>query len=155
MMNLIFLGVLSIYDLKYRIAPDYISLPYITLGFINNIISRNLFILVNIIELMMIYLLLLVYSKVREKKFLEMFGGGDIKVLIGFSLMNSFHVFNFSLILGSIIGIAWGVLRKEKEVPFIVFLFAGYIISLFTILAIGLVDKDFFNYLNLRVHLDS
>ncbi len=131
--NVFFLGILSIYDLKFRVAPNYISLPYVLVGFVSLFVFKNLFVFVNVIELFLIFLVLFVYSKFRKMRLFDMFGGGDVKVLLGFSLINSFYVFNFSLVLSSIFGIMWGIIRKEKEIPFLFFLFLGYIVSYFVL----------------------
>lgn len=129
--NLVVLLVLSGFDIKYRIVPNYISIPYIVFAFIFLLLDNSKVIYVlSFLEALAIILVIWWYSKIKDVSMFDVFGGGDIKVLIGFSLMNDLQIFNLTILTGSVLGIVFSLLRKENGVPFVPFLFFGYIVSL-------------------------
>lgn len=131
LVSLVVLVVLSIFDIRRGIAPNYITLPYILVGIVFILIDNSRFNYVfNTLELGFILVVLFAYSKIRGKSLNDMFGGGDIKVLIGLSLMNDFYTFNLSLMAGSLVGVVWARVNSRSSIPFIPFLSAGYIIAL-------------------------
>lgn len=136
--NLVVLGVLSFFDIKYRVAPNYITIPYILLGVVGVIIGfSSVDWFLNLFELVLVLLVIFAYSKARRMEIFEVFGGGDVKTLIGFSFFNSFEVFSFSIIFGAIFGIVWGVLNKRRGIEFIPFLLIGYVVSIIVFYLFG------------------
>lgn len=128
--NFIVLSILSFFDIKYKIAPNYVTVPYIVFGILGVIFgfsSDDWFL--NLVELVVFLVVISFYSILKKKKLFEVFGGGDIKTLMGFSFFCSFEIFNLSIILGSILGIVWGVLNKREGVKFIPFILLGYVLG--------------------------
>lgn len=129
--NLVVFTILSVFDIKHRIAPNYITIPYILFGIgIIFIDHTRIQYLLNTLEVGVILVVLFIYSRIRRKDLTDMFGGGDVKVLIGFSLMSDFYTFNLSLIVGTLIGVIWAKVSSKNSVPFIPFLSGGYVITL-------------------------
>ncbi|MCX8029830.1 MAG: A24 family peptidase [Brevinematales bacterium] len=128
--NSVILVILSAFDIKTRTVPNYITVPYILLGFLFIILfPDNCLNLMNTFEFLIIVLVMFIYSKLRNFDFFDVFGGGDIKVVFGLSLMSSFEIFNISLIFGSLLGMLWGIVKRRKGIPFIPFLFLGYLVG--------------------------
>ncbi|MCS7299619.1 MAG: A24 family peptidase [Spirochaetia bacterium] len=129
--NLVVFTILSVFDIKHRIAPNYITIPYMLFGIgILFIDHTRIQYLLNTLEVSVILVILFIYSRLRGKNLTDMFGGGDVKVLIGFSLMSDFYTFNLSLITGTLIGIIWAKVNSKNSIPFIPFLSSGYVIAL-------------------------
>ncbi|MEN2998091.1 MAG: prepilin peptidase [Brevinematia bacterium] len=140
-LNLLFLTLISAFDIKTHKAPNYLTLPYILLGSILTVLG-NFSRYINLIELALLILAIWLYSRIKRVEMLETFGGGDIKTLLGFSLANEFLAFNISLIVASMTGIFWAIASSKKGVPFVPFLLLGYAISL--ILTYTLLQKKAF-----------
>jgi len=78
---LIFLFLASITDIKKRIVPNKISYPFIAIAFAFNLLDFNFYNLIPAIVVFCIGLIIYYFGKL---------GGGDIKIIVGLSLLFPF-----------------------------------------------------------------
>lgn len=129
--NLVFLVIFSIYDVITWSVPDYLVLFYMVFAGVVLIFSDNkLYNVLGFLEFIFIIGVLYVYAVSRRNDLLEMFGAGDIKILFGFSFVVGGEGFVFSLAIGTLLGVLYGLARKVEKVPFVPFLTLGYIFYL-------------------------
>ncbi len=124
---------LSIIDIEHRILPDIITIPGIFVGLFLNSFDKNIGFIPALLGALVggggLWLLRKIYMLLRHK---EGMGLGDVKylALLGASLgtIGVIHTLFLSCILGSVIGILYGIYRKQGlnvAIPFGPFLAAG------------------------------
>lgn len=107
----------TITDLKERIVPNLLNFSFIIsgLGFLLIFSEQPL-----------------THLYIWPFIFLLMFKGttapGDIKLLIGLSLWNSFGVMLWLLLISTILRLVGHLLLRKRELPAVPFIFASYII---------------------------
>jgi len=145
----IFLIIIFLYDLKYYLIPDKISLPAMVVALIFNIFLYNIFINYLLAALIAggFFFLQFIISKGKW------IGGGDIRLglLIGLMLgwPNILVALIISYILGSIIGLGLIIAKRatmKSPVPLGTFLSIGAFISLLW------ADKIIEWYLNINLY---
>jgi len=133
--------IITFIDLKEKIIPDVISLPFIALGFILSFFLKNISTTDSLLGILTgggsLLLIAVVGSFIFKK---EAMGGGDIKLaaMIGaflgwqFTILSLFLGFFFGSIIGVIILIKnKGNKEQNDSVPFGPFIALGTIIALF------------------------
>jgi len=144
-----FLIIIFLYDLKYYLIPDKISLPAMVVALIFNIFLYNIFINYLLAALIAggFFFLQFIISKGKW------IGGGDIRLglLIGLMLgwPNVLVALTISYILGSIIGLGLIITQRatmKSPVPLGTFLSIGAFISLLW------ADKIIEWYLNINLY---
>jgi len=128
-----FLIIIFLYDLKYYLIPDKISLPAMVVALIFNIFLYNIFINYLLAALIAggFFFLQFIISKGKW------IGGGDIRLglLIGLMLgwPNVLVALTISYILGSIIGLGLIITKRatmKSQVPLGTFLSVGTLVAL-------------------------
>jgi len=130
--------IISFIDLKERIIPDVLSLPFIAVGFILSFFIRILSPVDSLLGILAgggsLLIIAIVGSKLFKK---EAMGGGDIKLA---AMIGAFLGWKLTLLalflgffLGSIIGVVVLVTSKNKSdvLPFGPFIALGTFISIF------------------------
>lgn len=116
----------AIYDLKTRLIPDWITIPYLLLGLAFSLAQHGLSALVIFIALFL--LCEIVYR-------LNVFGGGDLKLLLGIAFFGGlkfgFLVFYFSLLAALPLFLVYMLKEKSRtvSVPYAVAILAGVILG--------------------------
>lgn len=111
---LIFSTVLSLYDLKYQEFPLLIwFLPSISLLFFHSINTLTL-----------ILLSLGVLAELFDLKI----GSGDFLYLASLSLVLNLQSILWVVEIGSLLGIIYYFFQRNKRIPFVPFLFLGYLV---------------------------
>ena len=130
--------IISFIDLKERIIPDVLSLPFIVIGFILSFFLKELSITDSLLGILSgggsLLVIAIVGSKIFKK---EAMGGGDIKLAAMIGAFLGWQLTLLSLFLGfflgSIIGVIVLIINKGDSdiVPFGPFIAIGAIISVF------------------------
>ncbi|SFR11750.1 A24 family peptidase [Desulfoscipio geothermicus] len=120
-------AVASVYDLRLRIIPDWLTLPYLVLGLALSLARHGLF--YTLVVFAVGFLLCELFFRAN------VFGGGDLKLFMGIALVDGvqfgFWVFFYSLI-ASLPLFAYYILKKKTwkvDVPYAVAIFAGLILA--------------------------
>jgi len=128
-----FLIIIFIYDFKYYLIPDKISLPAIAIALIFNIFLYNIFINYLLAALIAAGFFFLQFIVSRG----QWIGGGDIRLglLIGLMLgwPNVLAALIIAYILGSIIGLGLIITKRatmKSQVPLGTFLSVGTLVAL-------------------------
>ncbi|MGB9622163.1 MAG: prepilin peptidase, partial [Brevinematia bacterium] len=115
--NILFLVILSIYDMLTWTIPNYLVLVYVLFAVVILVLSPQKFYnILGFLSFIFIMAILYIYSAIRKVNLSEMFGGGDIKVLFAFSLVAGGTGFIVSLAIGSLVGIFYGIIAKVNKV---------------------------------------
>ncbi len=130
--------IISFIDIKERIIPDVLSLPFIVIGFILSFFLRNLSPIDSLLGILAgggSLLLIAVAGTYLFRK--EAMGGGDVKLAAMIGAFLGWQLTLLSLFLGfflgSVIGIAVLIKNKGQSdiVPFGPFIAMGAIIAIF------------------------
>lgn len=142
---LVLLSILFVYDLKWFILPDIITIPFIILGLvfaaIQLILSRSLVadavsLVTAICILSGLYLLLYMYSKMRFGEDKTWVGFGDIKLGLGLALFVGHWLLAFAVLfaanlLGTLLvlpSMLRGKLDAGSRIPFGPLLITGFVL---------------------------
>ncbi len=135
--------VISLIDLKYQIIPDVLSLTGIPAGFLTILLTSGLpwheSVLISLKGAVvgggLLFSLGWCYEKLRHQ---EGLGGGDVKLaaMLGafFGWKEIFIIFLLSSFLGTLVGLAWILIKKgglKLAIPYGPFLAAGALVNLF------------------------
>jgi len=130
--------IISFIDLKERIIPDFLSLPFIAIGFILSFFLENLSPIDSLLGILAgggSLLIIAIAGTYLFKK--EAMGGGDIKLA---AMIGAFLGWQLTLLalflgffLGSIIGVIVLIINKGKSdiIPFGPFIALGAMLSIF------------------------
>jgi leader peptidase (prepilin peptidase)/N-methyltransferase len=130
--------IISFIDLKERIIPDVLSLPFIIIGFILSFFLRHINPLDSLLGIIAgggsLLLIAIAGSKLFKK---EAMGGGDIKLAAMIGSFLGWKLILLSLFLGFFLGSIIGVIvmltskNKSDIIPFGPFIALGAFISIF------------------------
>jgi len=130
--------IISFIDLRERIIPDVLSVPFIIIGFAFSFFLRNINPLDSLLGILAgggsLLLIAIVGSKLFKK---EAMGGGDIKLAAMLGAFLGWQLTLLSLFLGFFLGSVIGVLiivtskNKNDVIPFGPFIALGAMISMF------------------------
>jgi len=130
--------IISFIDLRERIIPDVLSVPFIIIGFAFSFFLRNINPLDSLLGILAgggsLLLIAIVGSKLFKK---EAMGGGDIKLAAMLGAFLGWQLTLLSLFLGFFVGSVIGVLimvtskNKNDVIPFGPFIALGAMISMF------------------------
>ena len=116
----------SVYDIKYKIIPDYIILPSIAILLIFKFLNSSLAIthLYSILFIITIFVLPIVLG--------FRFGGGDIRFGIFSSILLGFPNIAWFILLSASLHLLILLILKKKEYPFAPSMFLATIVVYFT-----------------------
>ena len=130
--------IITFIDLKEKIIPDVISLPFIVLGFLLSFVLKNISPLNSLLGILVgggsLYLIAIAGTYIFKK---EAMGGGDIKLAAMVGAFLGWQLTLLSLFLGFLLGSIIGVIvliktkGKTSDVPFGPFIALGALIALF------------------------
>jgi len=128
---------ISFIDFKEKIIPDSLTIPWIGIGWLFNIITKDLnfmqVFLTTLISGFIFGLLRLIFSKALRR---EALGEGDITLIMLISSFTGFWGAYLSMLIGSVTAILAHLVFPEKlkdEIPFGPFLSIGALVRILTI----------------------
>ena len=126
--------IVTVSDIEYKIVPDSILLIFLPFLFIGRMIEPAMSIWNSILGGVLGFLVMYAiawYGKKRFKK--DALGGGDIKLYFLIGLFLGAQIVFLSLFFASLLGLILGkvVMNKEREVPFVPFIFFGVLMTYF------------------------
>ncbi len=130
--NLVFLLVFAIFDVfNRRVVPNYLTIIYVFLSVISIPFRKDLLpYVLGFGEFCLILLIVWGYSKFRGVRLVNVIGGADVKVFFGLAVNSGIFVFNYTVLISSFLGIVFGLAFKKRKIPFLPFLFFGYLLAI-------------------------
>lgn len=125
---------ISVIDFKRRIIPDVYLLPLALFGlvfvaFFPWICTVQDAVLGATFGYLLSSLTKFVFNKIKPQQTISPIGMGDIKLLSTGGIWLGTVGLSIALVFSCIFGIAWGLIKKEKYIPFAPFFMAGSFLS--------------------------
>lgn len=118
----------SISDYYYRIVIDRIWIGGIVVLIGVRIIQEQF--LLHLISSLVLFTIMFILASVGKKVLgKETLGGGDVKLYLFIGFCITYGSGLLSLFVASLLGFAYGVFKKEKEIPLVPFIAIGVLIS--------------------------
>lgn len=124
-------AMMSMHDWKSRIIPDIYLLPFMLIGLLVVGFFPWFFdISESIIAGTVGYSLGTIMGLLFKKKSPEAIGMGDVKLMTAGGIWLGASGLAISLVISCVLGVIWGLFKKQKFIPFAPFFFFGAIISI-------------------------
>ncbi len=127
----LFIGMILILNARHDMIKQEIKIRYIVLGMIGSIYFEQLHYIVSAITVVWILMMFrLVFEWVYNQ---EGMGFGDVLVYLVLSLSFPFEFIILNLLMASLLGIMYMLIKKTTRIPFVPMILIAYIIQLLSV----------------------